>query len=103
MRSLAMEERVKSRDISGDPEVLRLVQEVDASQTALMLTDGDRVVAMLTPVGDQVEHPRSETDRLKRRRGSLRNIIGIGESREPSDVEHHELEYLAEAYEARHE
>lgn len=98
-----MEDRVKSRDISGNPEVLRLVQEVDASQIALMLTDGDRVVAMLTPVGEPAEHPDSHEVRGRRRRDSLLNIIGIGESRESSDVEHHELEYLAEAYEARHE
>jgi hypothetical protein len=98
-----MEERIKSRDISTIPEVLRLAEEVDASQTPLMLTDGARVVALLTPVGDPAERPVLQEDRPRRGRDSLLNIIGIGASREPSDVEHHEMEYLAEAYEARHD
>src|SRR5438067_13199482 len=96
-----MEERMQSRDISTIPEVLRLAEEVDASQTPLMLTDGDRVVALLTPVESSTENPRPHADLGGRTPDSLLNIIGIGESKEPSDVEHHELEYLAEAYETR--
>jgi hypothetical protein len=98
-----MEGRIRSRDISTSPDVLRLAEDVDASQTPLMLTDGERVVAVLTPVGLQAEHPDRQAGPTRRRSDSLLNIIGIGASAEPSDVEHHELEYLAEAYEARHE
>lgn len=96
-----MQERIRSRDISASPEVLRLAEEVDASQSPLMLTDGDRVVALLTPVATPTEHLGPRAHHGGGRRKSLRNIIGISESSEPSDVEHHELEYLAEAYEAR--
>ena len=96
-----MDERIKTLDISTSPDILRLAEEVDASQAPLMLTDGDRVVALLTPVATPAERQPPQLGQARRRRDSLLNIIGIGESGEPSDVEHHELEYLAEAYDTR--
>jgi len=98
-----MEGHVKARDISSIPEVLQLAEEVDASQTPPLLTNGDRVVAILTPADSSAERLDPHQTVSRRRPDSLLNIIGIGESSGPSDVEQHELEYLAEAYEARHD
>lgn len=87
-------------DISNVPELLRIAEEVRSSGEPRLLKHGEQDLAVLTPV-----KPESGVGRGRRRRGvagagpdSLLNIIGIGESAEPTDIGQHKDRYLAEAY-----
>ena len=95
-----MSNELQPVDIAASPEILRLAEEVERSGVGRLLKRGDREIAVLTPVA-----PRdTRTNRARRHttasaeRDSILNIIGIGESTEPTDIAHHEHEYLAEAY-----
>ena len=87
-------------DVAGSPELLGLAEDVRRSGVGRLLKRGEQELALLTPVA-----PRDETPARPRRRqpasaapDAILNIVGIGESAEPTDVARHEREYLAEAY-----
>jgi len=81
------------------PELLRLADEVMASRTPLLLVSGDRPVALLAPVdSESVSRGRGKGRRKSSAADTLNNIIGIGESAEPTDVATHKHDYLADAY-----
>jgi len=77
------------------------VESVERSGEACLLTRGERVVAVLTPVNAAAGLVRQARRRTsKGQRGdALLNIIGIGASAEPTDIANHKREYLADAYE----
>ncbi len=85
-------------DISGSPELLALAEEVWRSGVGRLLTHGEQELALLTPVTPRrAAHPRRRQP-TGDERDAILNIVGIGESAEPTDVARHEREYLAEAY-----
>jgi hypothetical protein len=86
-------------DVSDIPDVLRLVQEVARSGVPVILArDGDEL-AILTPASKPKDAARPGGDDADEA-DSLLNIIGIGESAEPTDIAKHKHEYLAQAYES---
>lgn len=82
-------------DVSAAPDVLRLAREVARSGISVMLTTDDENLAVLMPASTS----RRPSRQSKTGAGdTLLNIIGIGESAEPTDVAERKHEYLAEAY-----
>lgn len=88
---------VQPIDITESSELLDLAEEVRRSGVTRLLKRGDQDLALLTPLA-----PRQEMQPRRQPAGdtsdALLNIIGIGESAEPTDIAQHEGEYLAEAY-----
>ena len=92
-----MNTEVQSIDITNSSELLNLVEEVRRSGAAWLLKRGEQDLALLTPVASSQEgEPRRPP--AGDARDTLLNIIGIGESAEPTAIAQHEGEYLAEAY-----
>ena len=84
-------------DITDSSELLDLAEEVRRSGVTRLLKRGDQELALLTPVAPRWDvQPRRQP--VSDKRDALLNIIGIGESAEPTDIAQHEAEYLAEAY-----
>jgi hypothetical protein len=91
-----MDAEVKPVDVTDSAELLELAEEVRRSGVGLLLVRGVEELALLTPVSPgQEARPRWPAGE---QRDALLNIIGIGESSEPTDVAHDEQESLAEAY-----
>ena len=82
-------------DVTNSAELLDLAEEVRRSGAARILMRGNRELALLVPVVS----PRDERlpQATDEGRDTLLNIIGIGESSEPTDIAHREQDYLAEA------
>jgi hypothetical protein len=91
-------------DVTASPELLRLAEEVQRSGIGRILKHGDREIALLTPVEPaEMKSGRTRSRAQQpRERDSILNIIGIGESTEPTDIAHHKREYLADAYDVDH-
>jgi hypothetical protein len=95
-----MNAELEATDISNLPELLRLAEEVVASRSPRLLRRGDQAMVIVSsvesapgvPEGPRRASPGSARD-------AILNIIGIGESPEPTDVSQHKHRYLAEAYE----
>jgi len=90
-----MAEELQPLDISNSAEVRRLVEEVQAADTARALQVDRKTVAILVPASDQ---------RAPARRGKatsaadpLWTIVGIGRSGGPGDVAENVDAYLARA------
>jgi hypothetical protein len=98
-----MSNQLEPIDITTSPEILRLAEEVERSGVGRLLKRGDRDIAVLTPVVSR----ETGAKRARRpatasaERDSILNIIGIGESAEPTDIAHHKHEYVAEAYDVK--
>ena len=87
-------------DVTESGELLDLAEEVRRSGVGRLLVRGDEELALLTLVSsDRDARPRRPADEQC---DALLNIIGIGESAEPTDIAHDEQEYLAEAYAPTH-
>ena len=84
-----MSAEVQPTDVTDSAELLDLA-EVRRSGVGRLLKRGEQELALLTPVAPQ--QPAGD------QHDALLNIIGIGESAEPTDVARDEQEYLAEAY-----
>ena len=85
----------KTIDISSNPELLRLVREMQASDQVLSLRDADREVAVLTPArpasrSRRKGRPTSEDD-------PIWEIVGMIDGEGPGDVSENVDAYLAEA------
>jgi antitoxin (DNA-binding transcriptional repressor) of toxin-antitoxin stability system len=102
-------------DISNLPDLLRLVEEVQASGQPRVLTRGDQQVAVLSPVSAPdnplaaseasptlPEAPSDPDEDLRAARALFGNFIGIGNSAgspdDPTDVSENKHKYLADAY-----
>jgi hypothetical protein len=83
-------------NITNSIELLHLAEEVHRSGTARILMRGNRELALLVPVTSPQDEQLPQA--ADEGRDTLLNIIGIGESAEPTDIAHHQQEYLAEAY-----
>ena len=84
-------------DITESSELLDLAEEVRRSSAMRLLKRGEQEIALLTPVAPRRE-VQSRRQQPHDKRDALLNIIGIGESAEPTNIAQHEGEYLAEAY-----
>ena len=86
-------------DVKATPDILRLAREVARSGVPMLLKDDEEELAVLMPASTVQPHsavPGAGDDE----QDTLLNIIGIGESKAPTDIARHEAEYLAEAYES---
>jgi hypothetical protein len=90
-----MSSSVQSIDVSESPELLELAEDVQQSGVARLLMNGEKELALLSPVDrhDTKRRRKSKTES----RDSLLDIIGIGASEEPTDIARFKREYLAEA------
>ncbi|MBI2863563.1 MAG: hypothetical protein HYX94_03270 [Chloroflexi bacterium] len=91
-----MARELKAIDISGEPELLRIVEQVRSTREPLVLRQQDEDVAILRPLGPARRRlpkgrPTSATDPLWR-------LVGIGASEGPGDVSINKHKYLADAY-----
>lgn len=92
-------------DISNQPELMRLVEEVSASGKPRRLRRHDEDVAQLVPI-----EPGPRTQRAARSRGKatsaddpLWTIVGLAHGKGPTDVSENKYHYLAAAYDLKHE
>jgi len=88
---------VQPIDVTESSELLELAEEVRRSGVTRLLKRGEQDLALLTPVAPRRD-VKSRRQPAGDKRDALLNIIGIGESAEPTDIAQHEGEYLAEAY-----
>ena len=96
-----MARELQPLDITDQPDLVRLAQEVQATRTARILRRGNEDLVIVTPVA-RARHgsPRAGTLRSD---DSLFKIVGMAASSdaEPTDVSSNTDTYLAEAY-AKH-
>ena len=88
-----MSAKVQPIDVTDSAELLDLVEEVRRSGVGRLLMRGEEELALLTPVDARRRARRPQP--ASEQRDSLLNIIGIGESAEPTDIARDEQEYLA--------
>ncbi len=84
-------------DVTDRQELLDLAEEVRRSGVGVLLKRGEEELAVLAPISSR-RGTRSQRQTTDEERDTLLNIIGIGESAEPTDIARDEQEYLAEAY-----
>jgi hypothetical protein len=89
---------LKLVDVTDTPDVLRLAQEVARSGIPVMLEHDGQELAVLMPASKSGRRS-GRTGASADEQDTLLNIIGIGESAEPTDVARRKHDYLAEAYE----
>jgi len=98
-----MAKQVKPIDIGAVPDLLRIVEEANATGETYVLTRAGEELAVLTPV----KAPRDKRSRRKSgiitKDDSLWNIVGMGQSEGPGDVSQNKHRYVAEAYADLHE
>jgi len=92
-----MSTEVKPIDVTESSELLNLAEDVRRSGVSRLLKRGEQELALLTPVTPR-RKAQSRRQAAGDKRDAILNIIGIGESVEPTDIAQHEGEYLAEAY-----
>ena len=99
-----MAKELKAIDISAVPDLLRIVEQVNATGEACVLTRAEEELAVLTPVkvAERTRRPRRKTGIITKD-DSLWNIVGIGRSEGPGDISENKHKYLAEAYADLHE
>ncbi len=85
-------------DITDYPDLVRLVEEMQASQTPRVLRRDDEDVALLTPV--KPKRKRSSRARPVTEDDPLFRLIGSGETGVPGGISGKKHEYLAKAYRA---
>lgn len=88
----------KPIEIDDNPELLRLVEQMEASGEPCVLRRDGKDVAFVTPLASR------ELERARPASGTsgLAKLIGTVTTEEPTDVGANKHEYLAEAYLDRH-
>jgi hypothetical protein len=85
-------------EIDDNPELLRLVEELEASGGPCVLRRGGQDVAVVLPVvPEELAAARPTTAD-----SGLWKLVGIGSTTEPTDIGEHKHEYLADAYLNQH-
>lgn len=85
-------------DISDWPELARVVEVARRSGRDVTLVRGGEEVAVITPIGFIEPGDEASADDEP---DSILNLIGIGDSGEPTNIARFKDEYLAEAYETK--
>lgn len=83
-------------DIADYPDLVRLVEEIQTSQTPRVLRRGDEDVALLTPV--KPKRKRAPRARPVTEDDPLFRLIGTGETGVPGGISGKKHEDLAKAY-----
>ena len=91
-----MARQLRIVDVSDQPDVLRMAEEVRATREPRLLRRDGEDLAMLTPV----RRPRRPPSRARplTRDDALFRLIGIAEGSVPGGVSGKKHEYLARAY-----
>ncbi|MGH2458706.1 MAG: hypothetical protein ACRDIY_07550 [Chloroflexota bacterium] len=97
-----MAREVKYIDISDNPDLLRIVEEVRSSREPRVLRQGNQDVAIVRPV-KRLAKRRIPEGRPASAEDPLWKLVGIGVSEGPGDVSTNKHRYLADAYADRHE
>ena len=96
-----MAKELKPLDITSDPELLRLAEEVRNSGESRVLTRADEELAVVSPM-KSIRRRRAKKGPFTKD-DALWDIVGIGRSEGPTDVSENKHRYLAEAYADFHE
>jgi hypothetical protein len=86
-------------EITDVPELLKLAEELEATQQPIVLRRNNRDVAVLSPAP---KRPRTKRSRAFTKDDALFGLIGIGESPGPTDVSTQKHKYILEAYRKKH-
>ena len=87
-------------DVTASPDLMQLAEELEKSGVGCLLVRGDEEVALMTPARPKTtQSPGRATSR--RDPGRILNIIGLGSSKEPSNIARHKDEYIADAVDHR--
>ena len=104
-----MQKQITAIDISHNPELLKLAEEVQASQEPRVLTRGQERLAIIAPAMAGTA-ARTAPKRAGRNADSddwLLRMADIGADRPPAehatDVSSNKYKYLADAYADRHD
>ena len=93
---------VKPIDIGDSPDLLRLVEDIRASNSPRVLQRDNVDVAIIRPL-KRAASTRIPRGRPARADDPLWQLVGVGESEGPGDVSTQKHSYLADAYADRHE
>ena len=85
----------KPLHIRSEQDFNQLVRDAASSGPVLVEIDNTLYEIEAYPVAEEID------DGIAPERDSLFNIIGMGSSDEPTDIERYKDEYLAEAYDRR--
>lgn len=90
-----MTQKLGPIDITDNPQLRALAEEVRATGRARTLVRDQETVAVLTPRPEEHRKRGKSADDVS----SLRSLVGIGTGREgATDVSSNKLKYLTEAY-----
>jgi hypothetical protein len=92
-----MARELKHLDISDSPDLLRIVEEVRASNEPRVLQRDHVDVAILRPL-KRPARKRIPKGRPTSADDALWRLVGIGESEGPGDIARNKHKYLADAY-----
>jgi hypothetical protein len=95
-----MTEQLQPIDLNTRPDLLPVVEEVEATRTPRHLQRNGQDVVVLQPAKPERRRSRHKQFSLD---DSLFNIVGMARSEGPGDVATNHDKYLAEAYLNRHE
>ena len=93
---------VKHIDIGDSPDLLRVVEEVQASNEPRILRHAQEDVAILRPI-KQSARRRVPKGRPTSADDPVWKLVGIGASKGAGDISTNKHAYLADAYGNRHE
>jgi hypothetical protein len=93
-----MARELKRIDITNVPELLRIAEEVQASQEPRVLRRDSEDLAVVRPI--KPSRRRVPPGRATGAKDPLWSIVGIGRSEGPTDISENVDKYLAEAYAA---
>jgi hypothetical protein len=100
-----MDEAITVIDISDFPELVRLAEEVQRTAEPRLLKDGDRQVALLSPLPAKARGAPASREGGREDTAAddpFGGIIGIGDAEgcvdDPTDVSQNKHRYLADAF-----
>jgi hypothetical protein len=96
-----MARELKSIDVTNNPDLLRLAQEVQTTREPRVLRRNDEEIAVLVPAKPG-RAKRASRGKVLTREDPLFDLIGIGASEIPGGVSGKKHEYLLEAYRQQH-
>lgn len=101
---MAERESMQGIDIDGVPELVALAEEVRRTNKPRVLRRGSEDVAMPAPIGPRkVKRKRLPLGKPFTKDDPLWDLVGIGESEEPTNMAEHKHDYIADAYDPRKE
>lgn len=81
-------------DIADQPDLLKVLEQVEASGEPARIERDGRAIARIVPAAKPRRRRATNTEK------TLTSIIGIGQSAEPGDIATHKHDYIADAIES---